>query len=162
MPSVRLTNLAIVLACIGLMAYALYAQEVLELYPCPLCISQRIFVIVVGLVALVALIHNPARLLFRRIYAVLGMLAAVVGAVVAGRHVYIQNLPEDEVPACGPGLDYIFDTFPFFEAVTILFRGDGNCAEVDWQFLGLSMPAWVLIAFIGLFLVNGWQLVRRK
>jgi len=144
------------------MAYALYAQEVLGLHPCPLCVSQRIFVIAVGLVALVALIHNPARILFRRIYAGLGMLAAVVGGAVAGRHVYIQNLPEDEVPACGPGLDYIFDTFPFFEAVTILFRGDGNCAEVDWQFVGLSMPAWVLIAFAGLFLVNAWQLVRRK
>lgn len=162
MPSVRLTNLAIVLACTGLMAYALYAQEVLGLHPCPLCVSQRIFVIAVGLVALVALIHNPARILFRRIYAGLGMLAAVVGGAVAGRHVYIQNLPEDEVPACGPGLDYIFDTFPFFEAVTILFRGDGNCAEVDWQFVGLSMPAWVLIAFAGLFLVNAWQLVRHK
>lgn len=162
MPSVRLTNLAIVLACTGLMGYALYAQEILELHPCPLCISQRIFVIAIGLIALVAFIHNPVRLLFRRIYAALGMLAAVVGGVVAGRHVYIQGLPEDEVPACGPGLDYIFDTFPFFEAVTILFRGDGNCAEIDWQFLGLSMPAWVLIAFIGLFAVNGWQLLRRR
>lgn len=162
MPSVRLTNLAIVLACVGLMAYALYAQEVLELYPCPLCISQRIFVIAVGLIALVALIHNPGRAIFRRIYAGLGMLAAVVGGVVAGRHVYIQNLPEDEVPACGPGLDYIFDTFPFFEAVTVLFQGDGNCADVDWQFIGLSMPAWVLIAFVGLLLVNGWQFVRRN
>lgn len=162
MPSVRLTNLAIVLACSGLMGYALYAQEVLELYPCPLCISQRIFVIAVGLVALAAFIHNPAKPVFRRVYAGLGMLAAVVGGTVAGRHVYIQGLPEDEVPACGPGLDYIFDTFPFLEAVTILFRGDGNCAEIDWQFLGLSMPAWVLIAFAGLFLINGWQLIRRR
>lgn len=161
MPGIRLTNLAIALACTGLMAYALYAQEVLELYPCPLCISQRIFVIAVGVIALLAFIHNPARAIFRRIYAGLGMLAAVVGGIVAGRHVYIQGLPEDEVPACGPGLDYIFDAFPFFEAVTILFRGDGNCAEIDWQFLGLSMPAWVLIAFIGLFAVNTWQLLRR-
>ncbi|MGQ9426921.1 disulfide bond formation protein B [Gilvimarinus sp. F26214L] len=156
-----MTNLLIVLACAGLMAYALYSQEVLGLHPCPLCITQRIFVILVGVVALVALLHNPGTL-FRRIYAGLGMLAAVIGAVVSGRHVYIQNLPPDQVPACGPGLEYMFSTFPFFEALAVLFQGDGNCAEVDWELLGLSMPAWVLAAFAGLFLVNLWQFVRRR
>ncbi|MEX1031846.1 MAG: disulfide bond formation protein B [Cellvibrionaceae bacterium] len=161
MPNVRLTNLGVFLACVGLMAYALYSQEVLGLHPCPLCITQRGFVILTGLFALIAFIHNPGAS-FRRIYAGLGMLAAAAGAVVAGRHLQLQNLPADQVPACGPGLEYMFNTFPFMEAVSVLFRGDGNCAEVDWELLGLSMPGWVLIAFLGLFAVNTWQLLRRK
>lgn len=161
MLNVRIVNLFIVLACAGLMAYALYSQEVLGLHPCPLCITQRIFVILVGLVALLAFIHNPAPR-FRRIYAGLGMVAAVIGAIVAGRHLYLQNLPADQVPACGPGLEYMFNTFPFTEAVSVLFRGDGNCAEVDWAFLGLSMPGWVLVAFVALFTANAWQLIRQK
>lgn len=160
MPNVRITNLLLVIACLALMAYALYSQEVLGLHPCPLCITQRVFVILVGLFALLAFIHKP-RALGRRVYAALSMLAAVAGGVVASRHLYLQSLPEDQVPACGPGLEYMFNTFPFIEAVAVLFRGDGNCAEVDWTFLGLSMPGWVLIAFIALFAVNAWQLLRR-
>lgn len=161
MPNVRITNLLVVLVCLGLMAYALYAQEVLGLHPCPLCISQRIFVILVGLFALLASIHNPGAV-GRKVYAALGMLAALVGAIVSGRHLYLQNLPADQVPACGPGLEYMFNTFPFTEAVAVLFRGDGNCAELDWAFLGLSMPGWVLVAFAALFAVNTWQLLRRS
>lgn len=161
MPSIRLTNLLLVLACVGLIAYALYSQEVLGLAPCPLCITQRIFVMAVGLIALVAFIHNPG-LLLRRIYAGLGMLAAVGGGIVSGRHLWLQSLPADQVPACGPGLEYMFETFPFTEAVAILFRGNGNCAVVDWELFGLSMPGWVLIAFVGLFAVNSWQLLRRR
>jgi disulfide bond formation protein DsbB len=160
-PSIRLTNLFIAIACAALMAYAMYAQEVLGLHPCPLCITQRIFVILVGLFALVAMAHNPTGAM-RRVYAGLGMLAALVGGIVAGRHVYIQNLPPDQVPSCGPGLEYMFNTFPFMEAVAVLFRGDGNCAVVDWSFLGLSMPAWVLVAFVGLLAINAWQLIRHR
>jgi disulfide bond formation protein DsbB len=160
-PSIKTTNLLVALACAGLMAYALYAQEILGLHSCPLCITQRIFVILVGSVALVAFMHNPAGAL-RRVYAGLGMVSAVAGAIVAGRHVYIQSLPADQVPSCGPDLEYMFNTFPFTEAVTVLLRGDGNCAVVDWSFLGLSMPGWVLIAFIGLLAVNAWQLIRPR
>lgn len=161
MPSIRTTNLLIAIACAGLMAYALYAQEVLGLQPCPLCITQRIFVILVGAIALIVMAHDPSGIM-RRVYAGLGMVAGLVGAIVAGRHVYIQNLPPDQVPSCGPGLEYMFNTFPFTEAVAVLFRGDGNCAVVDWSFLGLSMPAWVLVAFAGLLFVNAWQLIRRQ
>lgn len=160
MPSIRSTNLLIAVVCAALMAYAIYSQEVLGLHPCPLCITQRIFVILVGVIAVIAFAHNP-RGTMRRVYAGLGILAALVGAIVAGRHVYIQNLPPDQVPSCGPGLEYMFNTFPFMEAVAVLFRGDGNCAVVDWSFLGLSMPAWVLIGFAGLLAVNAWQLIRR-
>ena len=71
-----------------------------------------------------------------------------MGAVIAGRHVYIQNMPATEVPACGPGLDYILDVFPLFEAIKMVFTGSGECAEVVWRFLGLSMPSWALIWFV--------------
>lgn len=156
----RLVNIAIAAGCAGLIVFALYLQEQLALNPCPLCITQRVCVITVGVLALIAAIHNPGKTGVR-IYAGLQSLAALTGIVVAGRHVWIQSLPEDQVPACGPGLQYMFENFPLTQALELLFRGDGNCAVVDWSFLGLSIPAWVLVACIGLLLVNLWQLLRR-
>lgn len=160
-PNIRITNLLIFLTCAGLMAYAYYSELVMGLHPCPLCMTQRAFVVLVGVFAMLACLHNPGKIGVK-IYALLAMIAAVFGGIVAGRHVWIQSLPADQVPACGPSINYILDTFPLGEAIAVLFRGDGNCAEVTWSFLGLSMPAWVLIAFIGLFLVNAWQLLRKK
>lgn len=160
LPNYRITNLLIVITCVGLMSYALFSEYVLGLHPCPLCMTQRLFVILVGVFALIAFIHNP-NVLGRRVYAVLGIIAGGLGAGVAGRHVWLQNLPPDQVPACGPSLDYILDAFPLTEAFVVLMRGDGNCAEVTWRFIGLSMPTWVLISFCGLILVNLWQCFRR-
>ncbi len=144
----------------GLMLFALYLQEKLGLHPCPLCITQRIFVIAVGVLALVAALHNPAQV-GRRVWSALTMLAAAGGAVVAGRHVWIQNLPEDQVPACGPSLDYMFENFPFRQALELLFMGDGNCAEIGWTFLSLSIPGWTLVAFSGFLVLSLWQLCRK-
>ena len=115
----------------------------------------------VGAVALVAMLHNPATL-GRRIYAGLTLLAASGGIAVAGRHVWLQHLPADEVPSCGPGLDYWMDTFPLQEVIQKVFRGSGECAKVDWVFLGLSLPEWTLALFIGLASVAVWQLVRKS
>lgn len=156
----RVVNIIIAAGCAGLMAFALYLQEKLGLHPCPLCITQRVCVIVVGAIALIAAIHNPGKTGVR-IYAGLQGLAALTGIVVAGRHVWIQSLPADQVPACGPGLQYMFENFPFMDALELLFKGDGNCAIVDWSFLGLSIPAWVLVACVGLLFINGWQLLRK-
>ena len=115
---------------------------------------------VVGFIALLAALHNPAKTGVR-IYACLQGIAAIVGIAVAGRHVWIQSLPADQVPACGPGLQYMFANFPFMEALSLLFKGDGNCAIVDWTFLGLSIPAWVLVSCVLLLAVNTWQFFRR-
>ena len=93
------------------------------------------------------------RLLFLG-FAVLLALAALAGAAVAARHVYLQNLPPDQVPECGPGLDYMLDVFPLGETLSMVFTGSGECAEVTWRFLGLSMPTWVLIWFIGMGVVG--------
>jgi len=150
----RLINLAGVLACAALMAYALYAQYQLQLAPCPLCIFQRLAVIALGLIFLVAFLHNPQNQGVSRVYALLILLAGGVGAFVAGRHVWLQNLPPDQVPACGPGLDFMLEAFPVLEVLEMVLTGSGECATTDWSLLGLSMPAWVLIA-VGLLSVMG-------
>jgi disulfide bond formation protein DsbB len=161
LPSPRLTNLGLFLIACFSIASALYLQHYQHLDPCPLCIFQRVAVMSVGAVALVAMLHNPATL-GRRIYAGLTLLAASGGIAVAGRHVWLQHLPADEVPSCGPGLDYWMDTFPLQEVIQKVFRGSGECAKVDWVFLGLSLPEWTLALFIGLASVAVWQLVRKS
>ncbi|HEY5624448.1 MAG TPA: disulfide bond formation protein B [Gammaproteobacteria bacterium] len=133
----------------ALMAYALYSQHVLGLEACPLCIFQRIAIMAVGAVFLVAGLHRPAGV-GARAYAAVGTLAAVIGAGISAWHVRLQNLPPEEIPSCGPGLDYMFDVFPLMEALEMVFTGSGECAEVNWSFVGLSMPAWVLIWFVAL------------
>jgi protein dithiol:quinone oxidoreductase len=137
-------------ACVALMGYALYAEILLGLEPCPLCVFQRIAVMVLGAVFLVAALHHPRSRGGARLYAGLIGLAALGGAAVAGQHVRLQNMPADQVPACGPGLEFMLDVFPLHEAVRMVFTGSGECAEVDWSLLGLSMPAWVLVACLGL------------
>jgi disulfide bond formation protein DsbB len=154
--SPRLSFLFGFLATVGLMATAFYFQFQEGLEPCPLCISQRLGVVLVGLVMLVGAIHAtaPSRV---RIYAVLGGLAASFGAAISIRHLYIQHLPEDELPACGPGLSYMFQYFPLGDTLKAMVTGTGDCAHVDWTFLGFSMPFWVLLAFLGLGLWSAAQ-----
>ncbi len=149
LPDKRLLNLAGFLACAGMMGFALYAQYVLLLDPCPLCVFQRVATIMLGIVFLAAAIHDPGRL-GSRVYAVLVFLAAGFGVGVAGWHVHLQSLPADEVPSCGPGFEYIMDNFPLFDALGLIFQGSGECAEVVWRLLGLSMPTWVIIGLGGL------------
>jgi len=149
------------LATIASMGFALYLQHVLQLEPCPLCITQRGFVILVGFFALVAAIFNP-RGIGRRILAFLCVAAAAGGAAVAGRHVWLQSLPEDLAPACGPSLEYMLETLPLSETFSVVMMGDGNCAETVWTFLGLSIPQQTLILFIGLLIVSLYQLFRPR
>lgn len=138
------------LFCVGLMLSAFYFQFVGKLDPCPLCISQRIMVVAVGLVMLLAVIHNPGRWGIT-VYAVIGALTALAGASISARHVWIQHLPADEVPACGPGLAYMFEYFPLSDTLRAMVTGTGDCAkDAGWSLLGLSMPAWVLLCFLGL------------
>ena len=159
----RWLNAAGVAAIVGLMSYALYAQHILGLEACPLCIIQRMIIITLGLVLAVAALHAP-RGGGARVYAVLGALVAAVGMGVSGWHVRLQNLPPAEVPACGPGYDYIIDAFPLRDALSMIFTGSGECAEVNWAFLGLSMPAWVFIWFVALgalAVVANWSRLSR-
>ena len=159
LPSRRVVNFAGFAVCCGLMGFALFAQHVLLLDPCPLCVFQRVAVIAIGVIFLAAALHNPAGA-GRFVYAVLLGLAAVGGGSVAARHAWLQQLPPDQVPSCGPGLDYMIQTLPFTEMLSKVFQGSGECAEIVWQFLGLSMPAWVLVWLIALGTAGVWNNFR--
>jgi disulfide bond formation protein DsbB len=149
------------LACVALMGYALYAQYVLNLFPCPLCIFQRIAVIAVGLIFLIAAVHNPGAF-GARIYGALLFLAAATGIGVSARHVWIQAQPPGTVPSCGAGLDYMLDIMPLSRVISKVLSGSGECAEINWRFLGLSMPWWVLFSLIALAAWAVWNNVRRR
>ncbi len=142
------------LACAALLAFALYTQfrDVNPLEPCPLCIFQRVAFVALGLVFLVGGLHAPGSVSGRRAYGVLAFLAGAAGIAVAGNHVRLQHLPPDQVPACGPGLDYMLDAMPLTGVIRKVMTGSGECANVDWAFLGLSMPAWSLLCFVVLTL----------
>ncbi len=157
---IRLLNLVIALGCASLIGIALYMQHQLGLEPCPLCMTQRVAIIAVGSVALLAFLINPQGV-GRRVMAGLAGLLAIAGGAVSSRQLWLQSLPEDQVPACGPSLEYMLETFPLAETLKIMLQGDGNCAEVVWTFLGLSIPGWTLVAFVGLLGVNLWQMLRR-
>lgn len=161
LPSARTTFLILFLGCTGLILVGMYMQYVMGLYPCPLCITQRVFIVAVGLTALLAFIFNP-KATGRRIFGVLGVLFAIAGGAFSSRQLWLQSLPEDQVPACGPSIDYLLENFPLMDALSVLLRGDGNCAEVAWSFLGISIPGWTLVAFTGLAAINVWQILRRK
>jgi protein dithiol:quinone oxidoreductase len=142
----------------GLFGFALYTQYVGGLDPCPLCMTQRFFYVVTALIALCAAIHNSRRVLYGSLIAV----SALAGAAVAARQVWLQHLPANEVPACGPSLEYMLQTLPFGDVLMRLFKGDGNCAVVDWQLLGLSMAEWSLLCFLLLAATGVWQALRKR
>lgn len=139
----------VAVACAGMLAYGVYLQHARFLEPCPLCIFQRLAFVWIGAVALLASIHDP-KPGWRAGYGLLLTLGAMVGAGVAGRHLWLQSLPPEQVPDCGMGLNYMLETMPFTKVLSEVFSGSGECAEVDWMFLGLSMPGWTLLWYAGL------------
>ena len=139
--------------CIGLLIFGLYLEHVHGLEACPLCIFQRIAYTAIIFIALIGAIHNPRNLL-QIIYKLLMVISAITGATIAGRQIWLQHLPPELVPECGPGLDYMFNVFPFGEALKMIFTGSGECAEVKWRFIGLSIAEWSLIMFIGIFIAT--------
>ena len=143
------------LACAGLMGYALYAQYVLGLQPCPLCIFQRIATIVTGILFLIAAIHNP-RGTGARVYGALITLAALGGMLISARHVWIQAQPPGTVAACGADLNYLMEIMPVTDVISKVLTGSGECGTVDWRLLGLSMPCWVAIS---LAVLGTWALL---
>lgn len=137
------------LSSFGLVVLALVIQTQYKLEPCPLCISQRLVFMGLGLGFLLAAIHNPTNW-GRNVYALLHVLTAMGGAGVAFRHWYLQVHKNDIVADCGVGFDYMFENFPLKKAFTLVFRGTGDCASIDWKLLGLTLPQLALIAFISL------------
>ena len=159
-PSARNINWLIGFGCMFLMGVALYMEHMMHLEPCPLCIFQRVAVITAGLIALAAALHNPGTLGIR-VYGLMVALASIIGGALSTRQLYLQSLPEDQVPACGPGLDYLLDVFPMQDVIRMVFEGDGSCAEVVWSFLGISIPGWTLVGFVGLIVLGLFQAFRK-
>jgi len=159
LPQSRDINVIIFCGCVCLMGIALYFEHIEGLEPCYLCVMQRVMVITTGTIALLAALHHPAATGIR-MYGSLTALSALGGGLFSIRQLWLQSLPKDQVPACGPSLDYMMDVFPLFEVVAMLIKGDGSCAEILWSFLGISMPGWVLVAFIGLLVISIYQVIK--
>ncbi|MDA8109225.1 MAG: disulfide bond formation protein B [Betaproteobacteria bacterium] len=149
------------LACAGLLAYALVLQYFQGQDPCPLCLVQRAFFTLFMAAFLVGALHNPGRT-GSVVYAVLGLLAAAGGFAVAARQVWLQHLPKDQVPACGPDLYFMLQNFPLARTLEKLFTGTGECAEVKWRLLGLSIAEWSLAWFAALALYALWLAARAQ
>lgn len=158
--SSRKMFLMIAVACTLLMSYALFAQYVLHYEPCMLCMVQRVFVCAVGLMALLAAVHGPGRVGVR-IYGLLTALLAVGGGYIAGRHVYLQSLPPEQLDGCAPSFEYALSNFDSLKFLKTIFIRDQDCGVIDWTFLGFAMPAWVLLCFVILFVAALWAGFRR-
>jgi protein dithiol:quinone oxidoreductase len=151
----RALNALGLLACVGLLAYAWYAQVVLRLDPCPLCIFQRVGIAACGALFLLATLQNPKRF-GARVYGVLLLLAVLITMGVSARHLWIQHLPEGAVPTCGATLNYLLEVFPLTDVIHKVLSGSGECARVTWRLIGVSMPGWVLMAAAGLGVLAAW------
>ncbi|MGO2340264.1 MAG: disulfide bond formation protein B [Psychrobacter sp.] len=153
----------VIMSIVGMSFALFFLQRYLGFSPCPLCIFQRIGLIIMGCFALMSALFNPKSKVIR----LLLWLGSVAGigwsTAVAARHVWLQHLPADQVPSCGPGLDYWLDTLPILQVFKEVFAGSGECALVDWTFIGLSIPEQSLILFSILLAVHGlilWRIVR--
>jgi protein dithiol:quinone oxidoreductase len=155
----RLIYLSIFISCAALMGYGLYLQHAQDLIPCPMCILQRIAFVFIGVIALIAAIHHPKRT-GNMIYSALIAIGALTGAGIAARHIYVQNLPPEQMAQCGPGLDYMIESFGLAQALPLIFKGEGECAASAWKFLGLTIPAWSLVWFAIFVIAAGWILLR--
>lgn len=152
--------LALFVVCSSLLAIGLYLQHVKGIEPCPMCIMQRYALLACGLIGLGAGLHNPATK-GRYLWSALLTIAALAGAGVAARQSWIQWYPP-EVSECGPGLEYMLESFPLSSALPMIFRGAGDCSVVDWTFLGLSIANWSFLAFVTILLSLAVHLLRHR
>lgn len=155
----RLFFTALAAACLGLLAYGYYLQFFQNLEPCPMCIFQRLCFMAVALTAIVAALHDPKRGGLYGYLAVIGVLS-VIGAGIAARQSWLQHLPPELVPECGPGLEFMLEMYPLLETIERALKGTGDCAEVTWRFLGLSIAEWSLTCFVTILLAAAWQTWR--
>ena len=157
----RLLNFGGFAACAALLLYALFLQKFMHLEPCPLCMFQRAGIVLLGAVFLLAALFSPRGASGARIWGVLIALVALVPIAVAGRHIWVQSQPEGTVPSCGATLDYMLQVFPVLDVIRQVLRGGGECAKIDWRFLGLTMPMWVVISCLALAVFALWVNGRR-
>ncbi len=160
MPTRRTANWLGFLACVMALGAALYSQYVLDLRPCHLCIFQRVTVAAMGLAFLAAALHSAGRLR-GAIYAALIGIAGLATLGTSGRHVWLQMQPPGSIPSCGADLDFMLEVFPLSEVILKVFKAGGECAKVDFTFLGLSLPAWVFVFALVATAGGVWVNLRR-
>jgi protein dithiol:quinone oxidoreductase len=148
------------LVCAALLGFAYYLQYVQNLQPCPLCMVQRGFFYLVFATFALGAVHGPKGRLGSGLYAAFIVFFAAGGAATATRQVWLQHLPSDKVPACGPDLFFMLENFPLARTLEKLFYGSGECATVDWKFLGLSIAGWSLVWFVILGAYALWVALR--
>lgn len=142
------------IGCATLMAVAyFYFQETLGLAPCPLCMFQRACLVVVGSFCLLGLLLRPKKVLSKVLAFGIAIFSSL-GLVIAGRQVWLQHLPADQVPECGPDLAFMMDVFPLQDVIRKVLQGSGECAEVQWSFLSLSMPGWMILVFAVMTIIS--------
>ncbi len=158
----RPLNLSGFLICCASIAFAvIYLQGELGLDPCPLCTAVRLIVLIQAALFLLAFLHNPKQL-GQRIYALLGLLTTLAGIAVSARHIWLQSLPADKVPECGPGLEYMLEAFPLQDALGMILSGSGECAEIQWQLAGLTIPQQSLVLFALLLIILVTQFRKKS
>lgn len=157
----RQINALLVFICVSGSLFAIgYLQNTLGLDPCPLCIFQRIGLWVMGIFAFLGVVFNPKKIGIRLLFWLGSALGTLWGMGVAARHVWLQHLPAEQVPACGPGLNYWVDTLPIMQVFQEVLKGSGECALIDWTLLGLSIPMQTLILFVMILVILLVQLSK--
>ena len=160
--SYRLLNLYALVLCIASLLFAiLYLEQTLYLDPCPLCVLDRVVIFGLGVIFLLALLHN-SKSFAAIIYGIFCTILSVIGVLLAARHIWLQNLPEDQVPECGPDIYFMLETLPIFEVLKSVLTGSGSCAEVSWTFAGLTIPEQTLILFVVLLVLSVIQTIRPR
>ncbi len=155
----------VIMSIVGMGFALLYLQRHLGLTPCPLCIFQRVGLMVMGGFALIAALFNPKSKIIKLLLWLGSLIGIGWSTGVAARHVWLQHLPADQVPSCGPGLDYWLDVLPMKQVLNEVLAGSGECASIDWTFLGLSIPEQSLILFTILVLVHVlilWRILKPR
>lgn len=156
----RFITLLPAIGCASLLIYALHVEYVDFLMPCNLCILQRVVFVVIGVLYLLASI-KPAQYIGRKILGFLLLITSGTGIAIASRHVWLQNLPPELVPDCGPSLEMMLENSSIWNAVSSVLSASGSCAEIQWDYWGLSMPTWTLICFICLFIYTlVWMTIK--
>ncbi len=160
--SYRSLNLFGLVVCAASLVFAIfYLERTLFLEPCPLCVLDRVVLVTLGVVFLIALTHNPGSL-FAKLYGLISIILCITGIGLASRHIWLQNLPKDQVPECGPDLNFMLETLPILDVIKKTLTGSGSCADVSWTFAGLTIPEQTLILFVGLLILSVIQTLRPR
>lgn len=158
----RIVFLGMAVSCFALMGFGAYwLQGKLGLLPCPLCVAQRIAFLAVGIVALAAAVVGPTRRWAVRLWSALTSLLSLAGLVVALRHVWVLYFPQSLDCGISPEERFL-NALALARWWPTMFEANGDCADVKWKFLALTIPEWAAVWFAGLLAVSLWLFFRRR